>query len=251
MKVVTVTQARYGSSRLPGKVLKKIAGATLLEIQLRRASRSGLTNKLIVATTHEPESEEICNIAAQCGASCFKGSMDDVLDRYYQAVKNEQADYIVRITSDCPLVDPVLIDEIINHTITNKLDYCTNAQSGTYPDGMDVEVFTFAALETAWKEANVKSEREHVTPFIWKNSSICNNTRFKAEHYSYIKDYSKIRLTVDEEADFILIEKLINKMGTHISWLEYTEYLIQHPDVLAINADIIRNEGYLKSIQHD
>ncbi len=251
MKVVTVTQARFGSSRLPGKVLKKINGETLLAIQLKRILRSKLTDKLIVATTQEPESDEICAIATSCGAHCFKGSMDDVLDRFYQAVKNEQADYVVRITSDCPLVDPVLMDEIIQYTIDHQLDYCTNAQSETYPDGMDVEVFTFNSLEAAWKEAKIKSDREHVTPYIWKNSTIKNGTLFNAEHYCYIKDYSKIRLTVDEEADFILIEKLINKLGTHLSWLEYTEYIIQHPDMLAINADIIRNEGYLKSIKND
>ena len=251
MNIIAITQARFGSSRLQGKVLKKISGATILSIHLKRVMQSKLINKLIVATTEEPESIEICSVATSCGASFFVGSMNDVLDRFYQAVKNEQADYVVRITSDCPLVDPSLIDEIIQYTMDHQLDYCTNAQSETYPDGMDVEVFTFNSLEAAWKEAKIKSEREHVTPYIWKNSTIKNGMLFNAEHYSYIKDYSKIRLTIDEEADFILMEKLINKLGTHLSWLEYTEYIIQHPDMLAINADIIRNEGYLKSIKND
>jgi spore coat polysaccharide biosynthesis protein SpsF (cytidylyltransferase family) len=251
MKIIAITQARFSSSRLLGKVLKRINEETLLSIHLKRALLSKHISKLIVATTHEPKAQEICAIAQECGASCYMGSMDDVLDRFYQSVKNEQADYVVRITSDCPLIDPVLIDEIIQYTVNNKLDYCTNAQSERYPDGIDVEVFTFNALETAWKEAKLISEREHVTPYIWKNSPIKNGNRFKAEHYSYPKDYSNVRMTVDEEVDFIMLQKLIAKLGIDKSWLQYADYIVQNPEIMSINANVIRNEGYIKSIKND
>ncbi len=251
MKIVAVTQARFGSSRLPGKILKKINGETLLSIHLKRALQSNLIDKLIVATTDEPESDEICAIARHTGASCYKGSMDDVLDRFYQAVKNEKANFIVRITSDCPLIDPELMDDVIRFTINNKLDYCTNALSETFPDGVDVEVFTFNALEIAWKEAKMNSEREHVTPFIWKNSSIKNGSRFKSEHFRYEKDYSKIRITVDEEADLILLEKLVSTLGSDKPWLDYADYILAHPDLMALNSKAIRNEGYRKSLEND
>lgn len=251
MKIIAVTQARFGSSRLPGKVLKKIKGKTLLEIHLNRALGSKCIDGLIVATTLEPEAKKICAIAASCGADFYRGSMNDVLDRFYQAVKDKNPDYVVRITSDCPLIDPELMDEMIRYTIKNKLDYCSNGQSGTFPDGTDVEVFTFKALKTAWQKAKLTSEREHVTPFIWKNSTMKKRTMFKARHFKYKKDYGKIRLTVDEPADFTLLEKLIGKLGSRESWVEYSDYIIQHPKLMAINSTITPNEGYIKSIKND
>src|SRR6267154_689909 len=137
MKIVAITQARFGSSRFPGKVLKKIKEETLLSIHLKRVLKSQLINKFVVATTNEPEAQEIGAIATACGVSFHRGSMDDVLDRFYQSIKGEQFDLVVRITSDCPLIDPALIDKVIRFTITNNLDYCSNTLDPKYPDGQD------------------------------------------------------------------------------------------------------------------
>lgn len=171
MKVIAITQARYGSSRLPGKVLKTIQGKTLLQIHLDRICKSRKIDKLIVATTAEEEANDIAILAAKLGFTSFRGSVNDVLDRFFQAIQAENADYVVRLTSDCPLIDPELIDKIIQYTIDKKLDYCSNTLDPEYPDGQDVEVFTLSALKQAWTEAKLSSEREHVTPYIWKNSS--------------------------------------------------------------------------------
>jgi spore coat polysaccharide biosynthesis protein SpsF (cytidylyltransferase family) len=140
MKVIAGTQARYGSSRLPGKVLKKIANKELLTIHLERTNRSKRIHKLIVATTHEPEADQIVQLALQNKCGVYRGSLTDVLDRYYQAARNEKPDYVVRITSDCPLIDAELIDEIIACCIAGNFDYCSNRNRHSR-DGEDVEVF--------------------------------------------------------------------------------------------------------------
>ena len=247
MKVIAITQARYGSSRFPGKVLKKINGETLLEIHVRRVLASKMIEQLIVATTHEPEAEEIGAIAVMCGASFFKGSMNDVLDRFYQAIKETKADYIVRITSDCPLVDPELIDKVIRYTVTNSLDYCSNTLDPTYPDGQDIEVFKFNAFEKAWNDAKLPSEREHVTPYIWKNSTYKGGNLFKSDNFTEGYSYQHLRMTVDEVDDFEVIRSLITHLGTCSTWMEYADFLERHQELKSINEKIERNEGYNKS----
>ena len=245
MKIIAITQARIGSSRLPGKVLRTINGKTLLQLHLERVAQSKLIDKIIVATTHEEGVEEIEEIAARLGHSTFKGSVDDVLDRFYSAAKTEMPDYIVRVTSDCPLIDAALIDEVINHCLSNKLDYCSNSLKPFYPDGMDAEIFNFASLERAWKEATSKSDREHVTPYIWRNSSYCGGDYFYSDNISYEKDYSAWRLTVDEEADMKVVENLVTALGSNKPWIKYIEYLIEHTDIKNINSHIKRNEGFI------
>lgn len=251
MKVIAITQARYGSSRFPGKVLKKIIGETLLQIHLRRALKSKLIEQLIVATTHEPEAEEICAIAVECGAAFSKGSMDDVLDRFYQAIKQKNADYVVRITSDCPLIDPELIDKVIQHTLDNSLDYCSNTLDPTYPDGQDIEVFKASALEKAWKNAKLSSDREHVTPYIWKNSTYKGNSIFKSDNFTERFSFQHLRMTVDEVDDFEVIRGMIGKLGTQSTWLEYANFLDSNKDLKSINEKFERNEGYNKSINKE
>src|SRR5882724_718799 len=183
MEIVIVVQARYGSSRLPGKVLLKIDGEVMLALQLRRIQRSQYSGNLIIATTFEPEAAAICDIANQMGVKCFKGDTNDVLARFYHAVIEMAPDYLVRLTADCPLIDPVLIDKIISFTLSHQLDYCTNTFKETYPDGQDIEVFTFSALQKAFNEAQLASEREHVTPFIRKNSDYSGGNLFKAANF--------------------------------------------------------------------
>lgn len=251
MKIVAITQARYGSSRFPGKILKKINGKTLLQIHLERVLKSKLISKLIVATTREEKAQDIIDIANDLGLSSYRGSLSDVLDRFYQSVINENADYIVRITSDCPLIDPKLIDAVIDTCIKNDLDYCSNTLNPTFPDGMDVEIMKFSALEKAWKEAQFLSEREHVTPYIWKNSTAKNGTVFRSLNFENATDYSNYRITVDEAVDFDLIKQLINILGEEKNWFEYVDYLSEHSELFRINAFIKRNEGLAKSLETD
>lgn len=241
MRIVGVTQARIGSSRLPGKVLLEIEGKSLLAYHLERASQSVLVSDWIVATTAEDNSDAICEIARQLKIRSYKGSLDDVLDRFYQAVKNENPDYVVRVTSDCPLIDAALIDETIQFCLDNALDYHSNQSQEAYPDGLDVEVFTFRALEEAWQSATAIADREHVTPFIRRNA------KTKIADSKIDKQYSTLRITVDEPSDFEVIQHLIQKLGDKHPWKVYADYLLQNKEIQTINHSILRNEGYMKS----
>ena len=250
VKTILITQARSGSTRLPGKILKEINDESLLDIHLKRLSKCKNVSKIIVATTDKPEDKVIYDYAIDRGFNSFRGSDYDVLDRFYQAVRNENSDWIVRVTSDCPLIDPILVDKLISFAHDNNIDYCSNTLIENYPDGQDIEVFKFSALELAWKNANLSSDREHVTPYIRNNSDFKGANIFKALNYPCSMDYSKIRMTVDEPKDFELIKVLIKDLGTNKTWLEYTSHLIKN-DLNKINNSVIRNEGLLKSLKND
>jgi spore coat polysaccharide biosynthesis protein SpsF (cytidylyltransferase family) len=247
---ILITQARSGSTRLPGKVLKEINGKSLLQIHLDRLKKCKSVSEIIVATTTNSEDQIIFKKAIEWGFSASRGSELDVLDRFYQSVKDKKADWIVRVTSDCPLIDPVLVDKVIDFVCNNNKDYGANILVENFPDGQDIEVFKFSALEEAWKNAKLLSEREHVTPYIRNNSDFKGGSLFSAINYPCDFDYSKIRMTVDESRDFELISVLINDLGTDKTWLEYTNYIIQK-DLVKINNSIIRNEGLLKSLKND
>ncbi len=248
MKIIAITQARAGSTRLPGKILKMIGQQTLLEIHIERILKSETISQLIVATTIRPNDKLIFDMVSDMGIRAFRGSENDVLDRFYQAVKDEEADYIVRLTSDCPLIDAKLIDKVVQYTIENDLDYCTNTLLTKYPDGQDIEVFKFTALEAAWKHGKLKSEREHVTPYIRDKSTFCGGTLFQSDNFEEGFDCGDLRMTVDEPQDFILIQNLIRALGTQRDWRDYAVYMNTHPEISKINASITRNEGYLKSV---
>jgi spore coat polysaccharide biosynthesis protein SpsF (cytidylyltransferase family) len=252
MKIIAVSQARSGSTRLPNKVLLTINDQSLLEIHLERLKQSKHITNLLVATTTNPKDEQIVAICQKCNVASSRGSEQDVLDRYYQAVKNEQADYIVRVTSDCPLIDAALVDKVIQFTLENKLDYGANIFAPHYPDGQDVEVFTFQALKKAWKEATLSSDREHVTPYIRNNSSFYKKELFRSDNFCDISEnYETIRMTVDEQKDFLLIQTLIQLIGTEKDWLTYTKTIQENQQLIDINKGILRNEGYLKSLKND
>jgi spore coat polysaccharide biosynthesis protein SpsF (cytidylyltransferase family) len=251
MKIIAITQARYGSTRLPAKILKKVGNKTLLEIHLERILNSKRISKLIVATTNEEGASNITNIAQKLNLDFYKGSINDVLDRFYNAAVNENPDFVVRITSDCPLIDSILMDEIIDVCLKGDYDYVSNTIEPTFPDGTDVEVFKFSALKRAFTEADLKSDREHVTPYIWKNSTAKGGFLFKSLNFSNQIDYSNYRITVDTIEDFNLIEKLILKLGFDKSWKDYIDYLEINPELLKINLQNKRNEGYQKSLLND
>jgi spore coat polysaccharide biosynthesis protein SpsF (cytidylyltransferase family) len=251
MKILAITQARIGSSRLPAKVLKEIQGTSLLDMHLQRLLRSERISQVVVATTLEPSSEKICEIAAGRGLAYYQGSLQDVLDRFYQAALPYQPDYVVRVTADCPLLDATVVDQVIDVAVSQQLDYASNGMERTFPDGEDVEVFTFAALEKAWKEATLPSDREHVTPYIWRNSSFKGGSLFRSENIFCNKPLGDFRLTVDEPADFEVIAELVNELGFQSDWQEYVLYLQTHPEIRAINGHISCNEGYQKSLNND
>ncbi|WP_373515394.1 cytidylyltransferase domain-containing protein [Persicitalea sp.] len=258
MKTLAIIQARMTSTRLPGKILMKIGGQSLLEINLRRIAKADNIDKIVVATTNLPSDDKTAELVESLGFAVFRGDENDVLDRFYQAAsqqseqQSEQPKYIVRLTADCPLIDAELIDKIIRHTLDHELDYCSNTLDPHYPDGQDAEVFKFSALQQAWQEAKLPSEREHVTPYIWSNSTFKGGTLFKSDNYAESgKNYGHLRMTVDERADYELISALISKLGTDRSWQEYADCMEQHIEIKGINHDIARNEGFTKSLQAD
>jgi spore coat polysaccharide biosynthesis protein SpsF len=251
IKILAITQARIGSTRLPEKILKMINNESLLEIHLKRILKSKLITKLKVATTTEPGTDQIVDIAAKLGVESYKGSINNVLERFYQTALPEKPDWIVRLTSDCPLIDPVEIDKVIEFAIKNDLDYASNTLDPKFPDGLDAEVFKFSALEKAVNEAKLTSELEHVTPYIWKNSTYKGGNIFTSDNVKNNIDYSAVRLTVDTAEDFLVIEKLIQILGTDKPWMDYVRALENNPQIAEINSKYQRNEGYAKSISNE
>ncbi|MBV1820136.1 cytidylyltransferase domain-containing protein [Clostridium cochlearium] len=212
MKIVCIVQARVGSTRLPGKVLKKICGKTVLEHDIDRLRRIKNIDEIIIATTTLERDNAITKECEKLGVKCFRGSEEDVLSRYYCAAKENNADVVVRVTSDCPLIDPEVSENIIQFYLDNKdkYDYVSNTIERTYPRGLDTEVFSFRVLEKAFKESKLQRDREHVTPYIWDNSNI-----FKLYCYKNNVDYSELRWTLDTKEDFKLINKIYKYMYTY------------------------------------
>jgi spore coat polysaccharide biosynthesis protein SpsF len=209
MKVICIMQARVGSTRLPGKVLKKICGKTVLEHDIYRLRRVKNIDQIVIATTVEEKDIEIVKEAERLGVKYFRGSEEDVLSRYYLAAKENNADIVVRVTSDCPLLDSKVTDQTIRYLLENvdKFDYVSNTLEATFPRGLDTEVFTMNSLERAYKEAKLTREREHVTPYIYTKG---NN--FKLGCFKNKIDYSHYRWTLDTKEDFEFICAIYNKL---------------------------------------
>jgi spore coat polysaccharide biosynthesis protein SpsF len=250
VKTILITQARLGSTRLPGKVLKEIDGKSLLQIHLERLSKCKKVDHIVVATTTNDDDDIIYRKSLEWGFNVYRGSENDVLDRFYNSVKIPNPKWVVRVTSDCPLIDPELVDDVIEFVELNNKDYGSNTLIQHFPDGQDVEVFKFSALKTAWESATLNSDREHVTPFIRRNSDFMGSDLFSSINYPCDHDYSKIRMTVDEINDFELVSKLVNSLGIDQNWVSYTKYIIEN-SLFEINSSIIRNEGFLKSLKND
>jgi glutamate-1-semialdehyde 2,1-aminomutase len=244
MKILAITQARIGSTRFPEKILKTIKGDTLLELHLKRISRSRLITKVKVATTLEPDADKIVAVAARIGIETYKGSLDNVLERFFETAAPESPDWVVRFTSDCPLIDPEVIDAVIRFAIDNDLDYASNTLQTTFPDGLDVEVFKFSTLSQAMQEASEKSDLEHVTPYIWRNSSFNGGEMFRSDCLLNEADYSAVRLTVDKPEDYAVIKALVELIGDDRPWMEYVKTLQQHPELMQLTQHSARNEGY-------
>lgn len=250
MKILLITQARLGSSRFPNKILKLIHSKSLLEIHLNRLKKSKKVSNFLVASTFEDGIDIVEKISKKAGFDFFKGSTTNVLDRFYQSSLKYNADYIVRVTSDCPLIDSNLIDQVIDFTLQNRLDYGSNVLEETFPDGQDVEVFKKKALKQAWELSENNHELEHVTPYIKTNSTYLGQNKFTSDNFLSEKNYNDIRMTVDQEEDLNAIKILVNTLGVNKSWEEYASY-IKDNHILFLNQNILRNEGYFKSLNDE
>ncbi len=237
MKIVAIIQARMGSSRLPRKVLMDLGGATVLDRVLNRLGRSELIHELLVATTVEPADDAIVEHCKRTGRKVFRGSEQDVLDRYYHAAKYIDADVAVRITSDCPVIDPDVTDATIRGFFDQHADYASNALVRTYPRGLDTEVMTVRALERAWRESTKPYQREHVTPYIYENPS-----QFKLHGIENDVDCSQHRWTLDTPEDLQLLRAIYERFGgcDDFSWRQVLEVVQDDPSLANINRHVVQ-----------
>ncbi|MCV0366648.1 MAG: glycosyltransferase family protein [Nitrosopumilus sp.] len=242
-----IIQARIGSTRLPGKVMLNLDENPVLYYVLEQLRSCKLVDKIIVATTTLDEDDVIENFVATMKVDVFRGSSNDVLDRYYQCAKEFSIDTIVRITADNPLIDPTIVDDLIKKFISNSYDCLTNAYVRTFPYGTEVEIFSFESLEKAWTNAIKPSEREHVTPYLYNNSD-----NFKIFNVEYPKNISNFRWTIDHENDLTLVKLIVSKIKKRpILINDILDLLSKEPELFEINKNQIPNEGYQKSLKED
>lgn len=239
MKTVCIIQARMGSTRLPGKVMLDLCGKTVLEHVIQRVKRVKNIDEIVIATTTDKKDDVIIEEALKCGAKVFRGSEEDVLSRYYYSAKENEADIIIRITSDCPLIDPEVANDVIDFYFRNmdKFDYVSNTLERTFPRGLDTEVFSFKVLEKAFNEATLQRDREHVTPYIWDNPNM-----FSLGCYKNDVDYSKYRWTLDTEEDFELIRRIYKELfcmkNNDFSMEDILKVYENNKELIEINKDI-------------
>lgn len=245
MKTIAIIQARMSSTRLPGKVLKIAVGRPLLERMVERVRQARQVDEVWVATTTDATDDELYSFCSERQIPVYRGNLQDVLDRYYQLAKREGADVIVRLTGDCPLIDPVLIDEVVTAFLREKVDFACNRLpppfSRTYPIGLDIEVCSFSALETAWKNAAEKHEREHVLPYLYEVPG-----RFKVFQLNYSEDLGALRWTVDTPEDLSFVRAVYNAFDgrNDFSWLEILTLVKEKPELQEINQQVKHKSFY-------
>jgi glutamate-1-semialdehyde 2,1-aminomutase len=239
MKVVALVQARMGSTRLPNKVMKPIAGVPMIELLLKRLARSEEIDQIVVATSEDAKNLPLVEHVRKLGYDCERGSENDVLDRFVKAASAHSADVVVRITGDCPLVDAEIVDRAIRAFKQTGVDYFSNVEPPTYPDGLDVEVCSFAALDKASRETSVPAHREHVTPYLRESG------HFAKASMKNDADLSALRWTVDEASDFGVIEEVFNHFHPDVEfgWRQVLELRGARPELFEPNQHIHRNEG--------
>lgn len=244
-----IIQARLGSTRLPKKVLKEIhPGITMLEYMVNRIRSARSVDNIIVATTDKDDDNPIYELCLSKGIQCFRGSEDDVLKRYYDCAKKNKLDTVVRLTADCPLVDPFIIDQCVNTLLSEKFDYFSNTcpvEESKYPDGSDVEVFSYSALKKANENAFKKEDREHVTFYFWKN----NSSMFRCGILKGDHDYSNYRYTVDYPEDFDVVSFIAEKIkekNIQGSIFDIIKILDQNNDIKNLNSEYYAGIGWEK-----
>lgn len=246
--ILAIIQARLGSTRLSRKVLLDLCGKTVLERVVERVRKSKLIDEVVVATTENANDDELIGLCDKIGVKVFRGSENDVLDRYYSIANKLGVKNIVRITSDCPLMDCKIIDEVVKIHLDKKNDYTSNTLEETFPDGEDVEVFTFDVLKKAWENAKLSSEREHVTPYIRKHEELFK--LYNVKNTENLKDY---RWTLDTDKDYEFIKLIYDNFRNveNFGMDEVSNFIKSRPEIMEINKNIIRNEGYLKSLREE
>lgn len=253
--IVVIVQARMNSTRLNGKVLKLINGITFLELLIRRLKNSNNINKIVLAFPENYSSTPLIQLSKKIGIEYVLGSEKNLLLRYKKAALETDADYIIRITSDCPLVDPLLLDNMINLILKNKYDIITNVIPPTWPDGLDINIFTKHLLLEANKFAVLNSDKEHVVPWMWRNSELKKNKKYKGYNYECKKNYSNLRWTLDNKTDLLFFRKLSEKLSLQelekISFKELINFFRNHKELTKINSGNIRDIGYTNSLNFD
>jgi len=235
--VVAIIQARMGSTRLPGKVLKDLEGETVLARAVNRLRRSGLIDELLVATTDQPDDDAIVEECRRCSVAACRGDQDDVLDRYFRAAQLSKAEIVVRITSDCPLIDPDITDKTIAEFLKARPDYASNTLVRTYPRGLDTEAMSFDTLARAWRSARKPYEREHVTPYIYEHPE-----EFRILSVVGVTDYSMHRWTVDtpEDLEFVRAVYARLKNNKQFLWKDVLNLLDREPGLMDLNRSVVQ-----------
>jgi glutamate-1-semialdehyde 2,1-aminomutase len=235
MTTIAIIQARMGSSRLPGKVMKEICGKPMIEILLERLSLSKKLDEIVLAVSDQPENKLLVDYVSRLGFKVFQGSEENVLERYFKAALALKPNNVVRITADCPLIDPFLVDLIIEDFQKKNVDYLSNIYPRSFPKGLDTEIFSFQALKKAFNETSSPHNCEHVTPYIRESG------KFKVGNYSYEKDWSRLRWTVDWLEDFQLIKKIFEFFTPNLifSWQDVMIMREVNPDIFRINEHYI------------
>ncbi|MBU1123639.1 glycosyltransferase family protein [Patescibacteria group bacterium] len=235
------------STRLPEKVLIDVKGKPMLHYVVSRTKRSKTIQDVILATSLSPDDDKIEVFCKARDINCFRGDLDDVLKRFYDAALAYNADAVVRITADCPLIDPDVIDKAVDKFCSGEFDYVSNAVERTYPDGLDVEVIGIKALKQAHKEAKLRSEREHVTPYFFKNPDV-----FKIGHIINDEDHSNLRWVVDEPRDLAFVREVFEHFDTEDFVMDDILKVVQeNPQLSKLNDGIVCNEGLIKSMRED
>lgn len=235
MNIVAIVQARMGSTRLPGKVLSDIAGSTMLARVVNRVRLARRLSTVVVATTMASSDAPILTESDRLGIPAFRGDEQDVLDRYWQAARAHHADIIVRITADCPLIDPDVVDQVVTAFQAAQPDYASNVLERTYPRGLDTEVMALATLEQAWRRADQPYQRAHVTPYIYQNPDHFRLLSVKAD-----ADYSHHRWTVDTATDLAFVQTVFERLGNDgiFTWRAVLDLLVREPELADINRSI-------------
>ncbi|MBI2644468.1 MAG: glycosyltransferase family protein [Candidatus Wildermuthbacteria bacterium] len=235
--VGAIIQARMGATRLPGKVLKILGDKPVLEHVIERVKRVPSCDKIVLATTTGQDNDALEKLGRNLGVDVYRGSEKDVLDRYYQAAKQFNIDIIVRITADCPCLDPQIVQETIDLYRKSNYDHVSNVQPPSLPDGLDAEVFSFQALEKAWREARDPLEREHVSLYLVRHPEL-----FSHGNYVYPQDFSHLRLTLDEEADYLLLQEVFRELYPSNPWFglqEIAQLFTRRPELININQHVV------------
>ena len=239
-RVVAILQARMASTRLPAKVLADIIGQPMLGLIMARLRQAQLVDEFVIATTDLPEDQQIEDYTSTYGLACFRGSSDDLTDRYFRAATTYHAGVVVRLTADNPLIDAGILDWVISEYLSGmpSYDYVDTVHSKTFPLGMSIEVIDYAVLETVWKEDTNKAWREHCTPFIYYHPE-----RFRLRHLSAQDDYSAMRWTVDTPEDLAFVRKIYAHFGhAYFTWRDVIALLALHPEWNDINRGIVQNK---------